>query len=30
VFEVAQGATGLQLRIKGNLTATGSLFQLGP
>jgi len=29
VFDVAQDATGLRLRIKGNLTATGSLFQLG-
>lgn len=28
VFEVAHDATDLQLRIKGNLTATGSLFQL--
>lgn len=29
VFGVAQDATGLQLRLKGNLTATGSLFELG-
>lgn len=29
VFEVAQDATGLRLRLKGNLTATGSLFALG-
>lgn len=29
VFEVAQDATDLRLRIKGNLTATGSLFDLG-
>jgi hypothetical protein len=29
VFEVPQDATGLQLRIKGSITATGSLFDLG-
>ena len=29
VFEVAEDSTGLLLRIKGNLTATGSLFALG-
>jgi Domain of unknown function (DUF4352) len=29
VFEVPQDATGLQLRIKGSPTATGSLFDLG-
>jgi hypothetical protein len=29
VFEVAQDATELRLRIKGNLTAAGSLFELG-
>jgi hypothetical protein len=29
VFEVADEASDLQLRIKGNLTATGSLFDLG-
>lgn len=28
VFEVPNDATGLRLRIKGNLTATGSLFAL--
>lgn len=28
VFEVPDDATGLRLRIKGNLTATGSLFAL--
>ena len=28
VFEVPQDATGLQLRIKGSFTATGSLFAL--
>jgi hypothetical protein len=28
VFEVPQDATGLQLRIKGSLTAAGSLFDL--
>jgi hypothetical protein len=28
-FEVPQDATGLQLRIKGSVTATGSLFDLG-
>jgi hypothetical protein len=28
-FEVPQDATGLQLRIKGSLTAEGSLFDLG-
>jgi hypothetical protein len=28
VFEVAQDSTGLRLRLKGNLTATGSLFAL--
>lgn len=28
VFEVPQDATGLQLRIKGSLTSTGSLFAL--
>lgn len=30
VFEVAADSTGLVVRIKGNLTATGSLFQLTP
>lgn len=29
VFEVADDATGLLLRIAGNVTATGSLFALG-
>jgi hypothetical protein len=29
VFEVTQDATGLRLRLKGNITATGSLFELG-
>jgi hypothetical protein len=29
VFEVPQDATGLQVRIKGSITATGSLFVLG-
>lgn len=29
VFEVADDATGLLLRLSGNLTATGSLFDLG-
>ena len=29
VFEVAEDSTDLVLRIKGNLTATGSLFALG-
>lgn len=29
VFEVADDATDLQLRLKGNLSATGSLFDLG-
>jgi hypothetical protein len=28
VFDVATDATGLTLRLKGNLTATGSLFKL--
>jgi hypothetical protein len=28
VFEVADDATDLQLRLKGNLSATGSLFDL--
>jgi hypothetical protein len=28
VFEVANDAAGLQLRLKGSLTATGSLFQI--
>jgi hypothetical protein len=29
VFEVADDATDLQLRLKGNMSATGSLFDLG-
>ena len=29
VFEVTPDATGLRLRLKGGVTATGSLFELG-
>lgn len=29
VFEVGDDATGITLRLKGGLTATGSLFDLG-
>jgi hypothetical protein len=30
VFDVGQDATGLQLRMKGDITSVGSVFQLSP